>query len=139
VKGSFASKFGSKFLLPWFRINRQQRLNSTLHKIIRLAEIFNIAVVITNQVVTPDTLFGEPTKAAGGNVVAHSSTYRIYLSESGENRLAKMMDSPYHAHSDTRFTINQKGADDIEEEGTSKKNLVVEQEGSKTTATTTDD
>jgi DNA repair protein RadA len=70
--------------------------------------------------------------------VALSSTYRIYLRKSGENRLAKMMGSPYHPYSDTRFTINQKGADDIEE-GTSKKNVVVEQEGSKTTATTTHD
>jgi DNA repair protein RadA len=110
-----------------------------LHKVIRLAQIFNIAVVITNQVATPDTFFGDPTKAAGGNIVALSSTYRIYLRKSGENRLAKMMGSPYHPYSDTRFTINQKGADDIEEEGTSKKNVVVEQEGSKTTATTTHD
>ncbi|MGB8936344.1 MAG: DNA repair and recombination protein RadA [Candidatus Nitrosopolaris sp.] len=117
--------------------DRQQRLNSMLHRIIRLAEIFNIAVIITNQVATPDTFFGDLTKAAGGNIVAHS-TYRIYLRKSGENRLAKMMGSPYHPYSDTRFTISQKGADDIEEEGTSKKNVVVEQEGSKATATTHD-
>jgi DNA repair protein RadA len=38
-----------------------------LHKIIRLAEIFNIAVVITNQVQSsPDTFFGDPTKAVVG-------------------------------------------------------------------------
>ena len=117
--------------------DRQQRLNSMLHKIIRLAEIFNIAVVITNQVATPDTFFGDPTKAAGRNIVAFS-TYRIYLKKSGENRLAKMMGSPYHPYSDTRFTINQKGADDIDEEGTSKKTVVVEQVGSKITATTHD-
>ena len=45
--------------------DRQQRLNSMLHRLVRLAEIFNIAVVITNQVQTsPDTFFGDPTKAA---------------------------------------------------------------------------
>jgi DNA repair protein RadA len=102
--------------------DRQQRLNGMLHKVIRLAEIFNIAVVITNQVqAAPDTFFGDPTKAAGGNVVAHSSTYRIYLRKSGENRVAKMMDSPYHPYSDTRFTINEKGADDMEEDALSKR------------------
>ena len=102
--------------------DRQQRLNSMLHKALRLAEIFNIAVVITNQVQSaPDTFFGDPTKAAGGNVVAHSSTYRIYLRKSGENRVAKMMDSPYHPYSDTRFTINEKGADDMEEDALSKR------------------
>jgi len=88
-----------------------------LHKIIRLAEIFNIAVVITNQVQSsPDTFFGDPTKAAGGNVLGHSSTYRIYLRKSGENRVAKMIDSPYHPYSDARFTVNERGSDDIEEE-----------------------
>ena len=108
-----------------------------LHKIIRLAEIFNIAVVITNQVQSsPDTFFGDPTKAAGGNIIAHSSTYRIYLRKSGENSFAKMKDSPYHPCSDTRFTINEKGADEIEEEGTSKK--TVGKKGSKTTATPDD-
>ena len=96
--------------------DRQQRLNSILHKLVRVAEIFNIAVVITNQVLSsPDTFFGDPTKAAGGNVLGHTSTYRIYLRKSGENRIAKMIDSPYHPYSDTRFTINQKGIDDLED------------------------
>ena len=97
--------------------DRQQRLNSMLHKIIRLAEIYNIATVITNQVQSsPDTFFGDPTKAAGGNVLGHASTYRVYLSKSGENRVAKMIDSPYHPYSDARFTVNERGTDDMDEE-----------------------
>ena len=115
--------------------DRQQRLNSMLHKIIRLAEIYNIAVVITNQVQSsPDTFFGDPTKAAGGNVLGHASTYRIYLRKSGENRVAKMIDSPYHPYSDVRFTVNERGSDDIEEEmkkkssSSSKKSAKVEEE-----------
>jgi DNA repair protein RadA len=102
--------------------DRQQRLNNLLHKVIRLAEIFNIAVVITNQVQSsPDTFFGDPTKAAGGNVLGHASTYRIYLRKSGENRTAKMIDSPYHPYSDTKFTLNEKGTDDLEDEISSMK------------------
>jgi DNA repair protein RadA len=86
--------------------DRQQRLNSMLHKLVRLAEIFNIAIVITNQVQSsPDTFFGDPTKATGGNILGHSSTYRIYLRKSGEHRVARMIDSPYHPYSDTRFTL----------------------------------
>jgi DNA repair protein RadA len=97
--------------------DRQQRLNSLLHKVIRLSEIFNIAVVITNQVQSsPDTFFGDPTKAAGGNVIGHASTYRIYLRKSGENRTARMIDSPYHPYSDAKFTLNEKGTDDLEDE-----------------------
>jgi DNA repair protein RadA len=101
--------------------DRQQRLNAILHKLIRLAEMFNIAVVITNQVQSsPDTFFGDPTKATGGNVIGHTSTYRIYLRKSGENRIAKMIDSPYHPYSDIRFTVNEKGVDDIDEKPASK-------------------
>jgi DNA repair protein RadA len=93
-----------------------------LHKIIRLAEIYNISVVITNQVQSsPDTFFGDPTKAAGGNVLGHASTYRIYLRKSGKNRTAKMIDSPYHPYSDTKFTVTEKGVDDLEEETSSKR------------------
>lgn len=102
--------------------DRQQRLNNLLHKVIRLAEIFNIAVVITNQVQSsPDTFFGDPTKAAGGNVLGHASTYRIYLRKSGENRTARIIDSPYHPYSDTKFTLNEKGSDDLEDELSSLK------------------
>jgi DNA repair protein RadA len=102
--------------------DRQQRLNNLLHKVIRLAEIFNIAIVITNQVQSsPDTFFGDPTKAAGGNVLGHASTYRIYLRKSGENRTAKMIDSPYHPYSDAKFTLNEKGTDDLEDEISSMK------------------
>ena len=102
--------------------DRQQRLNSILHKLIRLSEIFNIAIVITNQVQSsPDTFFGDPTKAAGGNVLGHASTYRIYLKKSGENRVARIIDSPYHPYSDARFTLNEKGADDLEDETASTK------------------
>jgi DNA repair protein RadA len=101
--------------------DRQQRLNAILHKLIRLAEIFNIAIVISNQVQSsPDMFFGDPTKATGGNILAHTSTYRIYLRKSGENRIAKMIDSPYHPYSDTRFTVNEKGVDDIDEKPPSK-------------------
>jgi DNA repair protein RadA len=107
--------------------DRQQRLNSMLHKIIRLAEIYNISVVITNQVQSsPDTFFGDPTKAAGGNVLGHASTYRIYLRKSGENRTAKMIDSPYHPYSDTKFTVTEKGVDDMEEETSSKRGKLKE-------------
>jgi DNA repair protein RadA len=56
---------------------RQQRLNVLLHKLIRLAEIYNIAVVLTNQVqASPDSTFGsnDSLKTAGGNIMGHACT-----------------------------------------------------------------
>ena len=97
---------------------RQQRLNMILHKLIRLAEIYNIAVVYTNQVrAQPDTFLGngfDSMRAAGGNIMGHASTYRIFLRKVGHNRIATMTDSPYHAYSQVKFTIGEEGIQDLE-------------------------
>lgn len=94
---------------------RQQKLNGLVHRLLRIAEIYNIAVVVTNQVqAQPDTFFGDPTKPAGGNVIAHACTYRIYLRKAGSDRKAIMIDSPYHPYSEATFTVNEKGVADSE-------------------------
>jgi DNA repair protein RadA len=48
----------------------------------------------------------------------------------GENRTAKMIDSPYHPYSDAKFTLNEKGTDDLEDEISSvkKRNKKTEEE-----------
>ena len=96
---------------------RQQRLNVMLHKLIRLAEVYNIAVVLTNQVqVSPDNTFGgsDSLRAAGGNIMGHACTYRIFLRKVGRDRLAIMVDSPHHAYSQVKFTISEKGVENAE-------------------------
>ena len=96
---------------------RQQRLNVILHKLIRLAEIYNIAVVLTNQVQAfPDNAFGgaDSLRAAGGNIMGHACIYRIFLRKVGRNRLAIMVDSPHHSYSQVRFRISEKGVENSE-------------------------
>ncbi len=69
---------------------RQQRLGRMLNKLRRYADIYNIAIVITNQVVSyaDGTHHGfDYMKAADGNIVAYGTTYRIFLRKSGKNRL----------------------------------------------------
>ncbi|MGC8969384.1 MAG: DNA repair and recombination protein RadA [Conexivisphaera sp.] len=101
---------------------RQQRLNLLMHQLLRMAESYNVAVVITNQVMaTPDMFFGDPTRPAGGHVVAHTVTYRVYLRKAGKNRIARIMDSPYHPEAEAVFTIDEKGVDDPEEQSGRKK------------------
>jgi DNA repair protein RadA len=92
---------------------RQQRLNVILHKLIRLAEIYNIAIVVTNQVQSqPDNYFGsDSTHASGGNIMGHACTYRIFLRKAGRDRIAVMVDSPHHAYDQVRFTISEKGVE----------------------------
>ena len=106
--------------------DRQQRLNIMLHKLLRLAEVHNIAVVITNQVQSqPDNFFGssgDALRVTGGKIMGHVSTYRILLRKAGRDRIAIMLDSPYHAYDQTRFTISEGGVQDAEENRvTSKK------------------
>jgi DNA repair protein RadA len=93
---------------------RQQRLNVILHKLIRLAEIYNIAVVLTNQVqVSPDG-GSDSLRAAGGNIMGHACTYRIFLRKVGRDRMAIMVDSLHHAYSQVKFTISEKGVKNSE-------------------------
>ena len=105
---------------------RQQRLNLILHKLIRLAEIYNVAVVYTNQVqAQPDNLFaGNSMIAAGGNILGHASTYRIFLRKAGHNRIATMLDSPYHAYSQVKFTIGEQGIEDLEKKVSESSNEI---------------
>jgi DNA repair protein RadA len=97
---------------------RQQRLSIMLHKLTRLAEIHNVAVVVTNQVQsTPDSFSSgsNQVRVTGGNVVAHATTYRILLRKAGRDRIAIMLDSPCHAYDQTKFTIDEQGVHDVEE------------------------
>jgi DNA repair protein RadA len=85
-----------------------------LNKLRKYAEVYNLAVVITNQVVSySDGSSGfDYMKAAGGNIVAHSSTYRIFLRKSGKNRTAIMHDSPSHPYQSVKFSISENGIQD---------------------------
>lgn len=96
---------------------RQQKLNKHLHQLLRISDIFNIAVVVTNQIQSaPDVFFGNPNKPAGGNILAHGSTYRIWLRKSKENRrIARIIDSPMHPESECLFAITSEGLADVEE------------------------
>jgi DNA repair protein RadA len=88
--------------------DRQQRLNIMLHKLSRLAEVYNIAVVITNQVQSqPDDFFegSNGLRPTGGSVMAHGCTYRILLRKAGHTRVAIVIDSSYHMYDQRRSAI----------------------------------
>jgi DNA repair protein RadA len=122
IVDSITSLFRAEFIGRGQLSDRQQRLNALVHKLSRIAEYFNIVVVFTNQVLAaPDTFFGDPIKAAGGNVIAHGSTYRIYLKKLGAKRGATFIDSPYHAYSNVHFTVDKSGIVDVEEDTPKKK------------------
>ena len=114
---SLVSHFRAEYLGRESLPERQQRLNSYLHKLLRIAEIYNMPVVVTNQVVaSPDALFGPPDKPAGGHIIAHLSTNRVFIRKGKKNlRIAKMIDSPYLPESECVFAISEKGIEDVNE------------------------
>jgi len=95
---------------------RQQKLNHFVHLLVRIAETYDCAALATNQVMaSPDVFFGDPTRPVGGNVVAHTSTYRIYFKKSGKKRIARMVDSPHHPEQEVLFALGEAGVMDPEE------------------------
>lgn len=100
---------------------RQISLARFLRMLLRLADEFSIAVVITNQVVASvdgaAAIFNaDPKKPVGGHIMAHASTTRLYLRKGrGETRICKIYDSPCLPESEAVFAITNAGIDDPEE------------------------
>ncbi|MEM1577653.1 MAG: DNA repair and recombination protein RadA [Candidatus Pacearchaeota archaeon] len=117
VVDSLTSHFRAEYIGRGTLADRQQKLNRYMHMLIRLAEQYNLAVYVTNQVMArPDVLFGDPTQAIGGHIVGHASTYRIYLRKGKKNsRVAKLIDSPNLPDNETIFFITSYGISDKEE------------------------
>lgn len=116
IVDSAVAHYRAEFLGRATLSERQQRLNKFMHILVRMGEAYDVAVVVTNQIQSsPDTLFGDPVRPTGGNVVAHTSTYRIYLKRSGKNRIARMVDSPYHAEREILYALTDRGISDVNE------------------------
>jgi len=118
VVDSMISHFRGEYIGRETLSERQQKLNQYLHKLLRLAEAYNLAVVITNQVqANPAVFFGDPTRPAGGHIMAHACTHRVYLRRGSKGvRVARIIDSPYLPEREAYFTITERGIVDAEEE-----------------------
>jgi len=124
ISDSAVGLFRAEYLGRGTLATRQQKLNKFVHLLVRLAETYNIASIMTNQVMSsPDQFFGDPTKPIGGNVVAHTSTYRVYLKKSGKKRIARMVDSPHHPEMDVIFALGEAGVLDPEDATKKKKSV----------------
>ncbi len=114
IVDSLTSQFRSDYTGRGMLADRQQKLNRHMHGLQRLSDIYNLAVVVTNQVLTrPDFFFGDPTAPIGGHIVGHSSTFRIYLRKSkGGKRVGRLIDSPNLPEGEAIFTVVKDGIRD---------------------------
>lgn len=114
VVDSLTSHFRAEFIGRGTLAERQQKLNKHMHTLSKLADTYNMCVYVTNQVMSkPDQFFGDPTEAIGGHIVAHNSTFRIYLRRGKKGtRVAKLVDAPNLADAECIFMISTGGITD---------------------------
>ena len=114
VVDSITSHFRADYVGRGELAVRQQKLNKHLHHLQKLADAYNLAVYMTNQVMArPDVLFGDPTAPVGGHVLGHMSFYRIYLRKGkGGVRIARLIDAPDMPEREAVFKITEKGIED---------------------------
>ncbi|MFB6213899.1 MAG: DNA repair and recombination protein RadA [Candidatus Nanohaloarchaea archaeon] len=111
VVDSLTAQFRSDYVGRGELAKRQQKLNRHMNTLLRLANAHNAAVVVTNQVMAnPDQMFGDPTSAIGGHIVAHNSAVRVYLRKSKKDkRIARLVDSPYMPEGEAVFKVKDRG------------------------------
>jgi DNA repair protein RadA len=108
---SLTAHFRAEYVGRGELADRQQKLNKHLHDIDRVGNLYNSAVVVTNQVQSnPDAFFGDPTKPIGGNILGHKSTFRMYLRKSKQDkRIVKLVDAPNLPDGESVMRVQSEG------------------------------
>ncbi|QZA89433.1 DNA repair and recombination protein RadA [Salinarchaeum sp. IM2453] len=108
---SLTAHFRAEYVGRGELAERQQKLNKHLHDLARVGDLNNTAVVVTNQVAAnPDSFFGDPTEPIGGNILGHTSTFRIYLRKSkGNKRIVRLVDAPNLADGEAVMRVEDSG------------------------------
>ncbi|MFB6268778.1 MAG: DNA repair and recombination protein RadA [Halobacterium sp.] len=111
VVDSLTAHFRAEYVGRGELADRQQKLNKHLHDLDKVGNLYNAAVVVTNQVQSnPDSFFGDPTKPIGGNILGHKSTFRMYLKKSKQNkRIVKLVDAPNLADGEAVMRVEGTG------------------------------
>ncbi len=114
IVDSLTAHFRAEYIGRGTLADRQQKINKHMHALMKVADKHNIAIYVTNQVMSkPDQFFGDPTEAIGGHIVAHNSTYRLYLRRGKKGtRVAKMVDSPCMPEAEAIFQLTEAGVKD---------------------------
>lgn len=114
IVDTVTSLFRAEFVGRESLAERQQKLGQHLLTLHRIADQYNVAVLVTNQVqANPDAFVGDSTQPVGGHILGHSATNRIYLRKSrGSRRIARVVDSPELAEGEAVYRITNEGIRD---------------------------
>jgi DNA repair protein RadA len=108
---SLTAHFRAEYVGRGELAERQQKLNKHLHDLDRVGNLYNCAVLVTNQVASnPDSFFGDPTQPIGGNILGHKSTFRMYLRKSkNDKRIVRLVDAPNLADGESVMRVTNDG------------------------------
>lgn len=111
IVDSLTSQFRSEYVGRGTLAGRQQKINKHMATLSKIADVHNACIYVTNQVMAkPDQFFGDPTAAIGGHIVAHNSTFRMYLRKGKKGtRVAKLIDSPNLPDGEAIFVVETEG------------------------------
>ena len=114
VVDSLTGHFRAEYVGRGTLADRQQKLNTHMHELLKFGRLNNAVICVTNQVsAKPDAFFGDPTRPIGGHIVGHTAMFRIYLRKSkGGKRIARLIDSPHLPEGEAVFTVNEEGIRD---------------------------
>lgn len=114
VIDSLTSLFRTEYCGRGALAERQQKLGRHIGELHKLAELNDLAVLVTNQVqANPAVFFGDPTKPVGGHVLGHAVTARVYLRKGKANtRTAHLVDHPGLPPESATFQITEAGIRD---------------------------
>ena len=115
VIDSITSHFRADFVGRGMLASRQQLLNKHLHQLLKIADVYNMVIIVTNQVSSnPGIMYGNPETPIGGNILSHSATNILYVRPAKASTWsAKLVDSPDLPQSDCQYLITKNGIENI--------------------------
>ncbi len=115
VLDSLIAQFRSEFKGREHLAERQQTLSYVLGWLLRAAMLYKIFVVITNHIMAQPMGYA-PAKAAGGHVVEHGTTYRLFIRKEKEKFEMSVEDAPdLPFGASIQYTIGEGGLFEAEE------------------------
>jgi DNA repair protein RadA len=125
IVDSLMALFRAEYVGIGMLARRQSALNNMIHALSRIAETYNCAILLTNQVATKMMGMFSSDDAIGGNIVAHGCHFRImfktkgFSSNNSLKRRAVIVDAPDLPPEECEFFITNLGIADDEKVETS--------------------
>jgi len=115
---SFITPFRAEYIGREMLAPRQQAIGRAASKLRIMAQVYNIAVAITNQVVAVPTQMpthgGFEYKPTGGFVLGHISEPRVWVRRAeGSKRIARVVDSSWLPEAEAIFKVTEAGVIDV--------------------------